>query len=103
MSTDEIEKDQFLKYAGSFILSCAAIAGLIFGLNNYFLTIREHTEFKERIDTDLQRFREIQENSRVPRTEFEMHIQMHKDIEDKMQDEINRIEERLITLEKKAK
>lgn len=55
ISDREIERADILKYGGSIILAVIAVVGMVFALNNYFLSIREHTAFKERIDAEMAR------------------------------------------------
>jgi hypothetical protein len=53
---------------------------------NKFLSVREHAEFKLRMEQELAILRAVQEHDRVPRTEFDLHIKQH----DKDQAEISR-------------
>ena len=79
MSDDsEIGRADFVKYAGSLVLIIVAIVGVTFGLMNYFLSIREHTAFKERIDSEISRLIETQETKRISKEEFDREEHAHE-------------------------
>src|ERR1700751_5554386 len=105
----EISGGSLLKYLGSFVIASLAVVGLAFAMMNYFMSVREFSEFKNRMDNELIQLRNVQNTQRVSRSEFENegkaheygHNMLQKQIEDLMENRKELGSQRLDDLQKR--
>ena len=73
-----------------------ATVGLVVGMVNYFVTVRELSEFKfsegtraAALEKEIEILRQVQDNERVSRREFDAGIETRKNIEAFLQKQID--------------
>ena len=104
MSMDEIPKEKILKWGALYIMGFFGLIGLWWNFNDHFLSIREHTEYKDAVAADVLRIGNIQQwvvEHKLSRDAFEDHIVQDASRMDRVEKDIDDFREKVTILSKR--